>query len=74
MSALLIAKSTVDSAFSVGETPVRMVAKIYNDKVCAELPAQKNERRKSSSEMINTKSPAVSNVGIKIGTITFLNV
>lgn len=57
----------VDSAFTVGDTPVRIIANIYKDKVCDDVPEQKNEMRKSSNEIIKTSNPAAINAGLSKG-------
>ena len=53
---LLKRSNNVESALIVGETPVRIIAKIYKESVCAEVPAQKKEIKKSSKEIINTNN------------------
>ena len=71
---LLAINKIVESALMVGETPLRIIAKIYSDKVWAEGPAQKNETKKSSSEIINTNNPAATKAGMRIGTTIRKNV
>ena len=59
----------VESALTTGEIPVRIIAKIYNDKVCVVAPAQKNEIKKSSIDIIKTSKLAEASAGNKNGII-----
>jgi hypothetical protein len=38
---LLINRSRAERALTTGETPERIIDKMYSDRVCTELPAQK---------------------------------
>src|SRR5579863_3405122 len=64
---LLTISIIVDNALIIGDAPVRITAKIYNGNVCTDAPAQKNEIRKSSKEIINTKIPDAISAGISRG-------
>ena len=64
----------VDNAFTMGDAPVRITAKIYSGSVCIDAPAQKNEIIKSSSEIIKTNNPAAIIAGANNGTTIEKNV
>lgn len=64
---LLISKINVERAFTTGDTPERIIANIYKESVCVVDPAQKNEIRKSSNEMMNTRRLAAKIAGNKNG-------
>src|SRR3989339_518194 len=64
---LLINSMIVDNAFTVGDIPDRIMVKTYNDNVCADDPAQKNEITKSSKETIMTSSVETNIAGYKKG-------
>lgn len=67
MSELLAIKSKVDNAFTAGVDPVRTREKIYMGNVATPAPEQKNEKTKSSSEITNTKRPALHIAGMSNG-------
>ena len=53
----------VDNALTTGVVPERIIENMYMGNVCIEAPEQKNEIIKSSSEIINTKSPEAKSAG-----------
>src|SRR5256885_15078352 len=71
---LLVNNKIVESAFTIGEAPARITAKIYNGNVCIEAPAQKNEIIKSSNEIIKTNNPAAIIAGANNGNTIEKNV
>ena len=60
----------VDNALTVGEIPDRIIVKTYNDKVCADEPAQKNDITKSSNETMITSNVETKIAGYKKGKTT----
>lgn len=60
---------TVESALTIGEDPERITEKINIGNVCAVAPEQKNERIKSSREIINTSNEAAKSAGERRGKV-----